>query len=385
MFHVISLNGNNISMPNCINKKDAMRILQILHDRERGGIVTLAAMIEEGLVAHGVEVETDYLFSRPGPGTFAKLASAAAMARRILRGGFDALIAYQATASILVGAAGRLQGCRVRIVHQTCTPDETAYPVRLADKLVGALGLYTVNVTNSAFTHSEFVDYPARYRRAMVLIEHGLDAPVATRSPADTRRQFGLPTDRPILLNVGRRVAQKNQDVLVRALARTPGCHLAVAGGGPKADAYLALARELGVAGRLHLLGALSSADIANLYAAADLFVFPSTWETFGLAAVEAAMMGLPMVVADLAVLREVLDSRHSQPVTFVAPHDVAGWASAIQSALTENHAPALTSDFAQAISQKYSRERMIQSYLALLHRQNTKRVTNALGREISA
>ena len=55
------------------------------------------------------------------------------------------------------------------------------------------------------------------------------------------------------------------------------------------------------------MLGALPADDIADLYAAADLFVFPSTWETFGLAAVEAGMAGLPMVVADLPVLREVL------------------------------------------------------------------------------
>jgi glycosyltransferase involved in cell wall biosynthesis len=219
----------------------------------------------------------------------------------------------------------------------------------------------------------------------MVLIEHGLDAPVATRIRGDTRRQFGLPNDRPMLLNVGRLVVQKNQDVLIRALVQVPNCHLAIAGGGPNADAYHALARELGVADRLHLLGALSSTDIADLYAAADLFVFPSTWETFGLAAVEAAMMGLPMVVADLAVLREVLTVRRRQPVAFVAPHDFAGWASAIRRALTEKHAADLISEFAQAISQKYSRERMIQAYLSLLNRQDARRVTNALGREISA
>ena len=76
----------------------------------------------------------------------------------------------------------------------------------------------------------------------------------------------------------------------------------------------------LGVDDRLHMLGALSANDIADLYAAADVFVFPSIWETFGLAAVEAGMAGMPMVVADLPVLHEVLRADGCEPVAFVTP-----------------------------------------------------------------
>src|SRR6185312_12974821 len=96
-----------------------------------------------------------------------KLVCAAAMARRILRGDFDALIAYQATASILVGTVGKLRGCRTRIVHQTCTPAATASLIRLADKLVGTLGLYSVNIANSVATRDEFAHYPSHYRRSL--------------------------------------------------------------------------------------------------------------------------------------------------------------------------------------------------------------------------
>src|SRR5215831_9496347 len=221
-----------------------MRILQILHDRERGGVDTLAHTIEQGLTPHGIVFETAYLFGRPALGIVRKLSGAAAMARRILRGGFDALIAYQATASILVGAVGWLAGCRVRIVHQTCAPGEMALPVRLIDRAVGALGLYTVNIANSAFTRAEFRKYPERYRRAMILIEHGLDPPAPTRPRADTRRRFGLPVARPLLLNVGRLVAQKNQEVLIRALPRLGDVHLAVVGSGANAEPYRGLAAD---------------------------------------------------------------------------------------------------------------------------------------------
>ena len=43
-----------------------MRIVQIIHDGERGGVQTLARMIEEGLAPSGFRIETEYLYPRPG-------------------------------------------------------------------------------------------------------------------------------------------------------------------------------------------------------------------------------------------------------------------------------------------------------------------------------
>jgi glycosyltransferase involved in cell wall biosynthesis len=289
------------------------------------------------------------------------------MARRILAGGFDALMAYQATASVLVGVVGWLRGCRLRIVHQSCTPGGIAASVRFLDRWVGALGFYTVNVANSAATRAEFESYPARYRRAMVLIEHGLDARLPTCSRQEARRRFALPPTRSILLNVGRLVPQKNQDILIRALVSVPKAHLVVAGGGVDEAEHRALAAALGVADRLHLLGEVAPEAIPDLYAAADVFVFSSTWETFGLAAFEAAMAGVPLVVADLPVLREVLSIKGVQPTVFVDPHDLLGWISATSAALATPPAPRVLAEYAHAMARKYSRDRMIESYLALL------------------
>jgi glycosyltransferase involved in cell wall biosynthesis len=343
-----------------------MRILQIIHDSERGGVQKLAGMIEAGLLPHRFTFETAYLFPRNGLPALSKLGCALRMARRIWRGDFDALVAYQATASILVGTMGWLCGCRLRVVHQTCMPSETALPIRLIDKLVGTLDLYSVNIINSAATWAEFARYPAAYRRSMILIEHGLDAPAPACSREETRRRFNLPAAQPILLNVGRLTAQKNQDVLLRALACLPQAHLVLAGGGRRDAAFRDLAATLGVTDRLHMLGSLPAADIADLYAAADLFVFPSIWETFGIAAVEAAMAGLPMVVADLPVLREVLRADGSEPVAFVAPYDTEGWIRAIRANFAGPPAPQTMAAFARTVCRKYSRRRMIESYLSL-------------------
>ena len=366
-----------------------MRILQIIHDSERGGVQKLAAMIEQGLIPQRFTVETTYLYPRAGAPAFVKLAYALRMVRIIWRGGFDTLVAYQSTASILVGVVGWLAGCRLRVVHQTCTPAAMPLPLRLTDQLVGSLGLYSANIINSAATWASLTQYPSRYRRAMILIEHGLDAPVAAHSRDETRRRFDLPVSRPVLLNVGRLAEQKNQDVLIRALACQPQAHLVIAGDGPKHEAFHELAVTLGVDDRLHMIGAVTEDDVADLYAAADLFVFPSIWETFGLAAVEAAMTGLPMVVADLPVLHEVLRADGAEPVAFVAPGDTEGWISAIGNAIGKARASApaakLNGAFARAIARKYSRQRMTESYLSLFEAHRRLAQTDVTGLEPAA
>jgi glycosyltransferase involved in cell wall biosynthesis len=364
-----------------------MRILQILHDDERGGVQTLAGLIESGLLPSAFSFETAYLYPRPGLGLpeWSKLGHALVMARRIWRGDYDALIAYQSTASILVGVIGWLAGCRLRIVHQTCMPAETALPIRLIDRLVGSLGLYSVNITNSAATWAEFAHYPRPYRRSMILIEHGLDAPAPGRTREQARRRFNLPSSEPIILNVARLCPQKNQELLIRVLACLPRTHLVLAGGGGKSGALRALAAALGVSDRLHMLGPLPAADIADLYLAADLFLFPSLWETFGLAVVEAAMVGVPMVVADLPVLRGVLRVDGSEPVGYVAPHDTEAWISATRAALAAPPPLQFVAAFAREMRRKYARERMIENYLGLLGTQPSRRRVNAQRQRLPA
>jgi glycosyltransferase involved in cell wall biosynthesis len=232
--------------------------------------------------------------------------------------------------------------------------------------LLGTIGLYPVNIVNTAFTRSEFDRYPGRYRRNLKLIEHGVERPVIHRTRAETLARYGIPDDRRILLNTGRLAAQKNQDTIIRALPRLPDCRLVVAGDGALKDEYLALARSLGLADRVHLLGARPHGEALQLYGAVDLFVFPSVHETFGISGVEAALLGIPTIVADIPVLREVLTIEGSNVVRFVPPMDVDGWSAAIAA---EPRPLAEREAFAAALGRRYSEQRMIDAYVELLTR----------------
>jgi glycosyltransferase involved in cell wall biosynthesis len=118
------------------------------------------------------------------------------------------------------------------------------------------------------------------------------------------RRRHGL-GDEIKLLYVGRVSKEKNLPVLVRSFkklcASDPRLHLAVVGDGP----YMSEMQKELAAAPVTFTGYLSGTDLAEAYASADLFVFPSTTDTFGNVILEAQASGLPVIVTDTGGPRE--------------------------------------------------------------------------------
>jgi D-inositol-3-phosphate glycosyltransferase len=143
-------------------------------------------------------------------------------------------------------------------------------------------------------------------------VEHAFFAP-GDRGGA--RRAIGLPTDRPIVLFVGRIQPLKAPDVAVRTLA---GLHrgdavLVIVGGasGPGGNGEVAatrtLAAELGVADRVVFVEPKPHHLLSSYYRAADVVIVPSRSESFGLVALEAAACGIPVVASAVGGLLNVV------------------------------------------------------------------------------
>lgn len=134
----------------------------------------------------------------------------------------------------------------------------------------------------------------------------GVDARLFHPSRASREWRERLSGGRPaarILLYVGRLAPEKSIQRLKAAVTSAPNTCLAIVGKGPiQRD----LEREF--AGTpTHFAGLLTGDDLAAAYASADLFVFPSTTETLGMAMIEALASGLPVIAARSGAAHEVV------------------------------------------------------------------------------
>lgn len=149
-------------------------------------------------------------------------------------------------------------------------------------------------------TEAVGADYTDDIRRRIVVAPN----PIMISPPAPATRTGGL------ILNVGRLDAQKDQDTLIRAFARIaarfPAWRLRILGEGALRPALEAQIRKLGLEGRVELPGVTT--DILSAYAGADVFALSSTYESFGLATLEAMAQTLPVAAfADCPGTNEIV------------------------------------------------------------------------------
>ncbi len=151
------------------------------------------------------------------------------------------------------------------------------------------------------------------------------------------RKRLGWP-EAPVILFVGRLLALKQVDTLIRACAKvfqtTPG-HLVIAGDGPQRVSLERLATETRIGQRVAFCGFQPPEKLIELYTAADLFVLPSSDETWGVVVLEALACGLPVVVSDMVGCHP--DVVVSKEIGDVVPAcDVQALASAIDRRLRQ-------------------------------------------------
>ncbi len=161
---------------------------------------------------------------------------------------------------------------------------------------------------------------------------------VATYAPPTFRAECKAADGVPVVLLVGRVIAEKGVLDLVEAIALLKdrsSCRAHIAGNGPLCDAVLARAAALGIADRISMLGYLDVEPLANAYREADVFALPTYWcEGFATVVTEAMSMGLPVITTRIRGMADHLVEREN--ALFVPPRDPAALADAIVELLSD-------------------------------------------------
>jgi UDP-glucose:(heptosyl)LPS alpha-1,3-glucosyltransferase len=124
------------------------------------------------------------------------------------------------------------------------------------------------------------------------------------RARRDVRAELGIRDGEVVALFVGGDWHGKGLGLAIAAVARTPAVRLLVVGRGDERR-FRALARRLGAGPRVTFAG--ERADTERFYAASDVYLLASWYETFSLAAFEAAATGLPIVAAPVSGVDELV------------------------------------------------------------------------------
>ncbi len=192
------------------------------------------------------------------------------------------------------------------------------------------------------------------------LVRQGVavDTFAAVGKGAESRRlraDLGLHDAEPVLVNVSRLAPGKGHDALVAmlaALTRTwPRATLLLVGDGERRRQVEALVASNDLQQRVRFLG--SRLDVPSLLALADVFVFASESEGFGLAVLEAMAAGKPIVAFRVPTLEEFVE--HGKTGILVDPLDLAGFTAAVEGLLTaRDQASALGQSARRAVAERF-------------------------------
>jgi L-malate glycosyltransferase len=361
----------------------APRILFIQTQGENAGAQEISRLVGAGLSDRGYDV-SHLFFYRKSPsfdappntrycsvdrprGIAGALKFPAQLVREIRAAQPDVILTFQHYGNTVGGIAARLASSAPVIANQVSARMLMNPLVRTADLALGMLGAFNRITVNSSDMLADYARYPNSYSKRLRYIPHGFDIKTTELNQEQARVAFGLPQRVPLLGSVARLNAGKRLDAAIRALSDSPDWHLVLAGQGPDEMSLRQLVVEKHLETRVYFTGEMPPERIGDFLAALDVFVFPSQAETFGLAAVEAAGAGVPVVANDLPVLREVLAVDGKPAALFVDAADDSQFAAAISRAL--NDAP-LRADLIAAgrgLHARYSVARMVDEYEQLL------------------
>jgi glycosyltransferase involved in cell wall biosynthesis len=251
-----------------------------------------------------------------------------------------------------LAAAGLLRRPRVVAVYQLPRPPRNRGQLRMKRLTSRAVDRHVGVGERTSREVEELVGLPPG---TVLTIHNGVPAETSHSAPQSLRR--------PIIGSIGRLEPQKGYDLLIRALSTIEDATLVLVGDGSERAALEQLASKLGVAERVEWLG---WRDDARTYLRAfDVFAFPSRFEGFPLAVLEALLARVAVVATDVGSIAEAV---HHEATGLLVPRDDSdALADAIRKLLTdESLRRRLAEQGRRLVLERYTAEHMTHAFESL-------------------
>jgi glycosyltransferase involved in cell wall biosynthesis len=252
-------------------------------------------------------------------------------------------------------------------------PTQSDY-LRRIDRWVDGLAMHNIRRADCVIAVSD-------YSRRMLInqlgvdggkirvILHGLDLEIFKPGEVGDkfREQYHLPPGYQYILYVGSEIPRKNLPRLLEAFAllkqQNTRARLIKIGSPVRTQWYqelLAYIQRLGIQDEVLLFEHVNREDLISFYNLADVFVFPSLAEGFGLPPLEAMACGTPVICSNAASLPEVV----GDAAISVDPTDIQGWADAMEEVLNNQNLQVNLRSKSRARASLFSWERMTRETL---------------------
>lgn len=306
-----------------MSKSDRDGVIFLCTQMEAGGVQIRATGMAEKIRSRGGKAKTFFLYTKRQvfnesddvvsfhsgryKSPFRLIASLFQLVRVIKSERPVAVIGMAHYASPIVTSIGWMLGVPVRIATQTNPPISNGKIAGLFDSIASFCGFYTHNVATSKAIMKCFDHRSEKYKSYLRVIYNGIRPSFSELNKEDARTFLNLDQESTYLINCGRMSFQKNQEFILRLLNKTNLLKLIIVGEGELRSELEKIIFDLNISDRVILMGELQPDDVKIALRAADIFLFPSRYEAFGLAVVEAMAAGLPVISSNYPALCEVL------------------------------------------------------------------------------
>lgn len=281
----------------------------------------------------------------------------------------DVVFTAMPAANVLAPLAARAAGAATRVIISHHSPAQTYNRyLNLADGLVGCLTNVPIVISVSHAVATSLDGKPRSYGAKRRTVRNALPRHVEAQLASLAARRRPRSAANRRVVATGRLAPQKNTAALIRAAEHLSDVEICIVGSGSEDSLLRALAQDLNVTDRVHFMGHRPREEALRLLATGDVFVQPSLFEGHSLALIEAAKLGLPLIVSNVPTQVEgVTSGDGTRCGLIVEPVDHLALARSIQHLMDDEAAYGLWSDRAQMLAAESSFEAMMGAYEELV------------------